>query len=82
MMDAFASSMNSSIPWKNKVLLNADDDCQLWCLHFVFLPIINRHLSNGFTIHYVKKETKRPCSYGLVDGKRHGDFMVLRVKCS
>ena len=27
-------------------MLNPDDESHLWCLHFVFLPIINRHLSN------------------------------------
>ena len=27
-------------------MLNPDDESHLWCLHFVFLPIINRHLNN------------------------------------
>jgi hypothetical protein len=27
-------------------ILQADDNAHLWCLHFVFLPIINRHLDN------------------------------------
>lgn len=31
---------------EHQYVLNADDDCHLWCLHCVFLPIINRHLSN------------------------------------
>ena len=27
-------------------VLNPDNDIHLWCLHYVFLPIINRHLTN------------------------------------
>jgi len=31
---------------ENQDVLNPDDENQLWCLHYVFLPIINRHLCN------------------------------------
>ena len=27
-------------------MLNPDDESHMWCLHFVFIPIINRHLNN------------------------------------
>lgn len=27
-------------------ILNPDEDAHLWCLHYVFIPIINRHLTN------------------------------------
>jgi len=27
-------------------VLDPDNDIHLWCLHYVFLPIINRHLTN------------------------------------
>ena len=39
---------------ENQDVLNAGDDYQLWCLHYVFLPIINRHLSNwkNAWVHY------------------------------
>lgn len=31
---------------ENQGLLHADCEHHLWCLHFVFLPIINRHIRN------------------------------------
>jgi hypothetical protein len=27
-------------------MLNPDDESHMWCLHYVFIPIINRHLNN------------------------------------
>lgn len=27
-------------------LLNKDDETHIWCLHYVFLPIINQHIKN------------------------------------
>lgn len=27
-------------------MLNPNDDIHLWCLHYTFLPLINRHLTN------------------------------------
>jgi len=27
-------------------ILDPNDDVQLWCLHYVFLPVINNHLKN------------------------------------
>lgn len=31
---------------ENHLLLDPNDDAQLWCLHYVFLRIINDHLVN------------------------------------
>ena len=40
-------------------LLNPDDDSQLWCLHFVFIPIINRHnWREAYIQHSLRTEHK------------------------
>ncbi|CAH3188561.1 unnamed protein product, partial [Porites lobata] len=47
---------------ENQDVLNADDDCHLWCLHYVFVPIINRHLSNwkdAWVHHPLRTERNR-----------------------
>ena len=31
---------------ENQNMLDPNDESQLWCLHYAFLPIINRHLKN------------------------------------
>ena len=49
-------------------LLDPDDLLDLYALHFVFLPIIQRQLDvfreDGLVILYEQSETRLPCSYG------------------
>jgi hypothetical protein len=40
-------------------MLNPDDESHMWCLHYVFIPIINRHLNNwraAYVQHSIRTE--------------------------
>lgn len=43
-------------------ILDASNDLHLWCLHFVFIPLINRHMSNwrnAWVRHPMRSERNR-----------------------
>lgn len=43
-------------------VLDPDSDAHLWCLHYVFLPIINRHLTewkNAWIHHPMSSEKNK-----------------------
>ncbi|CAB3991437.1 PREDICTED: uncharacterized protein LOC107331191 [Paramuricea clavata] len=47
---------------ENQLLLDPDEDAHLWCLHFVFLPIVNNHLKNwrhAYINHPLSSESNR-----------------------
>jgi hypothetical protein len=42
--------------------LDPNDDIQLWCLHLVFLPLINKHISSwqeAWVLHPLRSEINK-----------------------
>ena len=42
--------------------LNRDDETHIWCLHYIFLPIINQHIKNwrdAWIHHPIRTEKNR-----------------------
>ena len=55
-------------------ILDADNDIHIWCLHMVYLPMINQHLETwkaSWVHHPLRSEgnkvTSPRCNCGLVD---------------
>ena len=47
---------------ESSAMLDVDDEVQLWCLHYVFLPVINSHLTNwksAWVHHPLRSEKNR-----------------------
>ncbi len=47
---------------ENELRLDPNNDAHLWCLHFVFLPIVNNHLRNwqhSYIHHPLSSENNR-----------------------
>lgn len=70
-------------------MLNPDDELHLWRLHFVFIPIINRHLNNwraAYIHHSLRTEhNKTPMQLwisGLSEawGSFHAEDLSLQVE--
>ena len=43
-------------------ILDPNDDVQLWCLHYVFLPVINNHLTkwkNAWVHHPMRRDSNK-----------------------
>ncbi|KAK3742109.1 hypothetical protein QZH41_020267 [Actinostola sp. cb2023] len=56
--DVFSRAVSS--PERSDILY-IDDDIHLWCLHYVFLPMINRHLAswrNAWVYHPLRSEKR------------------------
>jgi hypothetical protein len=55
-------------------LLDVDNDIHLWCLHYVFLPVVNRHLQswkNAWIHHPLRTETNSTPMQLWVKGLHH-----------
>lgn len=72
-------------------ILNPDNESHLWCLHYVFIPIINRHLNNwreAYVQHPLRTEhNKTPMQLwirGLSEawGSNRAEDLCLQVNTS
>ena len=66
---------------ENQDLLNPDNEYHVWCLHYVFLPIVNRHIKNwkdAWVNHPIRTErNKTPIQLSVTGLQLAGNFQEV-----